>query len=41
MKETAVLFEAEDVVHVTYESYHERGKIQIAHGVFDRNTYNS
>ena len=41
VKETAVLSEAEDVVRVTYESYDERGNIQIAHGVFERITSNS
>jgi len=36
VKETAVLSEAEDTVDVTYESYDQRGSIQIAHGVFER-----
>ena len=38
VKETAVLSEAEEAVHVTYTSYDEVGNIQIAHAVFDRNT---
>jgi hypothetical protein len=41
VKETAVLSEAQDIVRVTYESYDERGNIQIAHGVFERITSNS
>jgi hypothetical protein len=41
VKETAVLSEAEDIVRVTYESYDERGNIQIAHGIFERITSNS
>lgn len=36
VRETAVLYEAEDVVRVTYESYDERGNIQTAHGFFER-----
>jgi hypothetical protein len=38
VKETAVLSEAQDIVRVTYESYDDRGNIQLAHGVFERIT---
>jgi len=36
VKETAVLSDAEDAVHVTYESYDERGTVHISRGVFER-----
>jgi len=36
VKETAVLSDADDAVHVTYESYDERGTVHISRGVFER-----
>jgi hypothetical protein len=41
VKETAVLSEAEDIVTVKYESFDERGNVQIAHALFERITSNS
>jgi hypothetical protein len=36
VKETAVLSEDEDTVHVTYECFDEHGNAQIFHGIFER-----
>ena len=36
VKETAVLSDSEDTVHVTYESYDECGNVHISLGVFER-----
>ena len=41
VKETAVLSKAEDIVTVKYESFDERGNVQIAHALFERITSNS
>jgi hypothetical protein len=36
VKETPALPDAEDAVHVTHESYDERGTVHIARSVFER-----
>jgi hypothetical protein len=36
VKETAVLYEGKDTVHVTYECFNEHGNIQVFNGIFER-----